>query len=131
MKHKTLIITLISALLLMMVASAVTAEGFEPYSSGANSVTVSFKLSDGVATVIGNTTSLTTGNSVKTTVYIQRKVGTTWQTVTTGNGGTEASASCSVVSGEIYRGRAVGKIFNSEGTQVDELAKNSASKEAP
>ena len=131
MKHNRFILALISIAILVLSVSIAFAEEYMPYSSGANSVQISFKISDGVATAIGNTTALASGTSAKTTVYIQKLVDTTWKTIKTASGGSEASASCSVESGEIYRGRVVGKIYNSAGEKVDELSMNSKTKEAP
>lgn len=122
MKHKSFIVMLISVVLLMAVVSSVIAEEYLPYSSGANSVSLEFKLSDGVATAIANTTALASGTTPKTTVYIQKKESGKWVEVASASGGSEAYVSYTVESGKIYRGYAVGKIYNSAGEKVDELS---------
>ena len=131
MKRKTLIIVLVSAMLLMLAVTIGIAEEYIPFSSGANSATISFKISDGKGTATGSTTALATGTYPKTTVYVQKKVGTSWETVASSSGGTSAQASCSVESGKYYRGRVVSKIYNSAGEQVDELSMNTNPKLAP
>lgn len=133
MKRRELIITLISMLLLLLIAAtAFGEEEYSPYSSVANSVLIEFKISGGVATAKGETTALASGTYAKTTVYIQEKQDDlSWKTVKTASGGSSASAAYSVTSGGIYRGRVVGKVYNSSGEKVDELSKNSVAKDAP
>lgn len=131
MKHKVLIATLVCALLLMLALTTGIAEEYLPFSSGANSVTVTFKISGGTATATGDTTALADGTYAKTTVYIQQLIDLNWVTVASSSGDSSTQASCSVESGAYYRGRVVAKIYNSSGTKVDELSKNSSAKQAP
>lgn len=128
MKHKSAILILISVLLLMLVVTAASAEEVTPYASGANSVTVKFSISNGVGTASAVATTMATGTYPKLTIYIQKKVGTKWETVKTGSGGREAEITYSVEKGILYRGRAVLKVYNSSGEQVDELSVNSNSR---
>lgn len=131
MKQKNIAIALIGALLVTLVISTAIAEAYWPISSGANSAGVSIKISNGTATVTGDCTTLATGHTTKTTVYVQHLVGTNWVTIGSSSGGQSAQVSHSVESGEFYRGRVVGKVYNSAGTQVDELSCNTDGKQAP
>ena len=128
MKHKSAILILISALLLMLVVATASAEEVAPYASGANSVTVKFSISNGVGTASAVATTMATGTYPKLSIYIQKKVGGNWVTVKTGSGGEEAQITYSVEKGILYRGRAVLKVYNSNGEKVDELFVNSNSR---
>lgn len=131
MKHKRLLLVFVGVLLLSLTLTTSFAEEYSPFSSVANSVTVSLKISGGKAIATGDTTALATGTYAKTTVYVQKKVGLTWETVASSSGGSSAQASCSVESGEYYRGRVVGKVYNSSDEKVDELSRNTDPKKAP
>lgn len=131
MKHKELALGIVSVMLLMLMLTTGIAEEYLPFSSGANSASISFTISGGKATATGSTTALASGTYAKTTVYVQKLVDTTWTTIASSSGGSSAQASCSVESGELYRGRVVAKIYNSSGEKVDELSKNSGTKQAP
>lgn len=128
MKHKALVLVIVSIILAMLVLTIGAAEEYLPFSSGANSVSISLNISGGTATATGGTTALASGTYAKTTVYVQKLVDTKWTTIASSSGGASAQASCSVGSG-YYRGRVVGQIYNSSGEKVDELSKNTSTKQ--
>ena len=131
MKRKILILAFASVFLFTLVLAGAAAEEYMPFSSGANSASISLKISGGTATATGDATALETGTYAKVTVYVQKLVGTSWQDVASSSGGASARASRSTESGEYYRGRVVARFYNSSGTLIDELSKESGPKQAP
>ena len=131
MKQKRLLTLLIGALLLILCMASASAQEVIPYAHAGNSASISFNITDGVVSASGRCTSVNPNNTTKVTVYIQRLSGSDWvniKSASSSDGFYAAKATYTATKGTTYRGKTVGKVYDSSGNLVDTLTIISNSK---
>lgn len=125
--HRITALILCMALLLALCLPAVCAAEIMPFAETGNSVSAVFSFSNGKANGSCYISKINSGCTAKLKVYVQEKNSSKWNSITSGSGTREASASCTAQKGTKYRAYAVMTVYNSDGVKVDSVSSSSAS----
>lgn len=125
---KKLISVLLVVLLLVLTANISLAEWISPFAETGCEISANIQFSKGKAQAISTISHVPSGYSVKTSVILQKKSGSSWVSVSSSSGIREACASATAVKGVTYRAYAKGWLYDQKGAFVDSFTATSRSK---